>query len=208
MPEKPVLTAPTVERLLVSAFDIKPEFETNFFARYKNLVKLGLPVPGRQGKGRPALYDADSFFISVVALDLTAMWLPPSLMVNLLVEAWPEIRSDILAQYKLWRETNVRGYGPKPYAVWTVPADAFSMMSKPDRPYMSPVKLARAENQSEDNPAQLGSLIEWKFGYYELHKMVVYFSRELDIKFGGPDGLDSFMSSLERPWDVPAESAN
>lgn len=202
------MAAATVQRLLVSAFDIEPEFETNFFARYKNLIKLGLPVAARQGKGKPALYDSDSFFISVVALDLTAMWLPPSLVVKLLAESWLEMRSDIVVQYKSWRDMNARGERRELYAVWTVPADAFSIMSKPNRPYMNPLKLTRVQQQSENGPAPFGSRIEWRFGYYELHKMLVYFCRELEIKFGGPDGLDKFMGRLETAWDAPAEPAN
>ena len=200
--EVPLLPSIEVQRMLIAQHDILPEFETNFIARYKNLVKLGLPVPARQGKGRPALYDADSFFVSVVAMDLTAIGLRPSLVVKMLREGWGELRQDISEQAGMWQQAQVKGVDSRPQSMWTFPADGFSAMVNPDRLYASPIKLSRLQVDPGSPIVPDSSIVDWQFGLYDMRKMVAFYCRKLVVKLGGADQLAAFINGLQRPWTL------
>lgn len=206
-----VVPSREVYAFLSALNDIADDRQKAFQAQIYALLRAGLPVEMKSGRGREGAWVPNDVLLLTVGIELLQMSIPASRVVHLLSSCWPDIRHDLASEGKTWLRSNDEGrllVTSEIRRFWRIHPEGFTAIARRNRAYATGSfdRIERLSGAEIADRLEESEILEWRHLLIDVTKFVSYFLRFATAKGLYRRGdLISVLDALEAPHSQPEQ---
>lgn len=207
----PVIPTSELISFLAKFSEVDDELRDRFKAQVNAMLRAGLPVVARPGRGRQALWNPNDILMLCSAIELWRVGVAPSRTVYLISNNWQNMRHDLFNCGRDYLESHAKGINKINSSnrhYWKIKLDGISIYQRSDRPHLEGKYDTVEHILGEQLVDHLNDTdyLDRRYLLIDVDRLITDFMQYAGQKLYSRGQLPVIIESLGRPWSLPKDS--